>query len=139
METTILKERHGNLTMNITMNNNPWYLREPNQQNSFCSEPGTDIVLYTFCSEPGTNIVLYTKCTSGEKGLGVSGWISWTFQSIVYNNAATCLRGRLYEKNWFTSRPYQKSDCSFTWLGETVNSSIDKILSYLGVVHLSEP
>ena len=24
---------------------------------------------------------------------------------------------RLYDGNWFTSTLYQKSDCSFTWLG----------------------
>ena len=39
--------------------------------------------------------------------------------------------GRLYKKNWFTSRLYQKSDHSFIWLVKIVNSSVNKTLNYM--------
>lgn len=32
VETAILKVWHGNPIMNLTLNNNPWYLCEPNEQ-----------------------------------------------------------------------------------------------------------
>ena len=48
-------------------------------------------------------------------------------------------RGRLHERNWFTSRPYQKSTHSFTCHGKIVNSSINKTLNYkIGLARLGE-
>ena len=49
------------------------------------------------------------------------------------------VRGWLYERNWFTFRPYQKLDCSFIWLGKIAHSSINKNLTYEPrLAHLSE-
>ena len=48
-------------------------------------------------------------------------------------------RGQLYERNWFTFRPYQKSDRSFTWVGGIVNSSINKALSYMSPDWFTSP
>ena len=41
------------------------------------------------------------------------------------------LIGRLYERNWFTFRLYQKSDRSLTYLGKIANSSVNKNLNYV--------
>lgn len=47
VETPTLKKQHEHPTVNIIVNNSSRYLHELDQQNSFWSEPGAKIVLYT--------------------------------------------------------------------------------------------
>ena len=56
--------------------------------------------------------------------------LKWCTKLTLYNKVVSNLRSRLYERNWFTSRPYHKSDCSFNWLHKIVSSSVNKNLNY---------
>ena len=40
-------------------------------------------------------------------------------------------RDQLYDRNWFSSRQYQKSDGSLLWIGKLVNPYINKSLIML--------
>ena len=66
-------------------------------------------------------------------------WVEWNYQNL--SEELEKFKYRFYKKKsvslrqWqeynFTSRPYQKSDLSFTWLRKIVNSFINKTLNYV--------
>ena len=78
--------------------------------------------------------------TSVARGLNLKvrkfWWVILTFVEVAGKTLVggppswIGLRGQSYERNWFISRPYQKSECSFTWLGKIVNPSMTKKLNY---------